>query len=74
MADLRPQYTEEAVGANHPTKTDTINRAYNVEHDVDGTHKLPKSADSTLSGAPVILTIKGSDGNSYYVKGYPTKA
>jgi len=38
MADLRPQYTEEAVGANHPTKTDVINRAYNVEHGIDGTH------------------------------------
>lgn len=38
MADLRPQYNEEAVGANHPTKTDVINRAYNVEHDEDGTH------------------------------------
>lgn len=38
MADLRPQYTDEAVGANHPTKTDVINRAYNVEHDEDGTH------------------------------------
>ncbi len=39
MADLRPQHTEEAVGANHPTKTDVINRAYNVEHEEDGTHK-----------------------------------
>ena len=38
MADLRPQYNEEAVGANHPSKADVINRAYNVEHDVDGTH------------------------------------
>ena len=41
MADLRPQYSEEVVGANHPTKTDVANRAWNVEHDVDGTHKLP---------------------------------
>lgn len=38
MADIRPQYNEEAVGANHPTKADVINRAYNVEHDEDGTH------------------------------------
>ena len=38
MADLRPQYTEEAVGHGHPTKSDVINRAYNVEHDIDGTH------------------------------------
>lgn len=26
MADLRAQYTEEAVGANHPTKADVVNR------------------------------------------------
>jgi len=38
MADLRPQHTEEVVGANHPTKADVANRAWNVEHDVDGTH------------------------------------
>lgn len=74
MADLRPQHNEEAVGANHPTKTDVINRAYNVEHAMDGTHTLPKAVDAILSGAPVILTLKGSDGNAYYVKGYPTKA
>lgn len=40
MADLRPQYSEEAIGANHPTKADIINRAYNVEHEEDGTHEL----------------------------------
>ncbi|GAF81613.1 unnamed protein product, partial [marine sediment metagenome] len=38
MADIRPQYNEEAVGANHPTKADVINRAFNVGHDEDGTH------------------------------------
>ncbi len=31
-------------------------------------------ADATLSGTPVILVIKGSDGNDYYVKAYPIKA
>ena len=41
MADLRPQHNEEVVGANHPTKADIANRAWNIEHDVDGTHKLP---------------------------------
>jgi len=35
---------------------------------------LPKVADATLSGTPVILTIIGSDGTTYYIKGYPTKA
>lgn len=38
MADLRPQYNEGAVGANHPTLADVINRAWNVEHEEDGTH------------------------------------
>jgi hypothetical protein len=32
-----------------------------------------KAADSTLSGAPVVLSIKDVDGNVYYFKGYPTK-
>ena len=43
MADVRPQYNEEAVGANHPTKTDVINRAYDVEHFEDGSHVIAGS-------------------------------
>lgn len=39
MADLRPQYTEEVVAHGHPTKADVTNRAYNVDHEPDGTHK-----------------------------------
>ncbi|MBI2412482.1 MAG: hypothetical protein HYV24_04655 [Deltaproteobacteria bacterium] len=39
MADQRIQYTEELVGANHATKSDTINRLSLVEHNNDGTHK-----------------------------------
>ena len=31
------------------------------------------SADATLSGTPVIFTIKDKDGNAYYIKAYPTK-
>ncbi len=50
MADLRPQHTEEAVGANHPTKTDVINRAYNVEHDEDGTHGAITTTLNLTSG------------------------
>jgi len=50
MADIRPQYTEEAVGANHPTKADVINRAYNLEHDVDGTHKTGIALGTPASG------------------------
>lgn len=36
--DKRIQYTEEMVGANHPTKTDTLNRLPLVEHNTNGTH------------------------------------
>jgi len=39
MADQRIQYTEEMVGANHPSKSDTLNRLALVEHNTDGTHK-----------------------------------
>ncbi len=39
MADQRIVYTEEVVGAGHPTKTDTLNRLALVEHNNDGTHK-----------------------------------
>ncbi|MBI5827663.1 MAG: right-handed parallel beta-helix repeat-containing protein [Deltaproteobacteria bacterium] len=38
MADQRVQYTEEMVGAGHPTKADTLNRLMLVEHGTDGTH------------------------------------
>ena len=44
MADIRPQYGEEAVGANHPTKADVINRAFNVEHSSDGIHNFAAAA------------------------------
>lgn len=37
--DQRIQYTEEMVGASHPTKSDTLNRLSLVEHNNDGTHK-----------------------------------
>ena len=39
-ADQRIQYTEQMVGAGHPTLTDTINRHGIVEHNNDGTHGL----------------------------------
>lgn len=35
---------------------------------------LQKVADATLSGTPVVLTAIGSDGTTYYFKGYPSKA
>lgn len=39
MSDQTIQYTEEMVGAGHPTKGDTLNRALLVGHNADGTHK-----------------------------------
>ncbi len=40
MADQRSLYTEYAVGANHPTLADVINRLSQIEHNTDGTHKM----------------------------------
>lgn len=39
MTDLRINYNEEMVGANHPTKQDTLNRLALEEHHTDGVHK-----------------------------------
>lgn len=38
MADKRILYSEEMVGALHPTKSDTLNRLNLVGHNSDGTH------------------------------------
>ncbi len=49
-------WDEEMVGANHPTKPDTLNRGFLVEHNADGTHSdavKPMTVDnatSSLSG------------------------
>jgi len=40
MSDLRIQYSEEMVGAGHPTKPDTLNRLALVETDQDGHGKF----------------------------------
>ena len=49
MADQRILYTEQMVGAGHPTKADTLNRLALVEHNVDGTHTY--SSDPRADGA-----------------------
>lgn len=60
MADQRAQWTEAAVGANHPTKADTINRLALVEHNNDGTHaKLTQVKDPYVDVRAFGLT-KGS--------------
>jgi hypothetical protein len=46
MADQSIQYTEQMVGAGHPTLPDTLNRLAIVEHNDDGTHsKLTRVTD-----------------------------
>ncbi|MFQ5442702.1 MAG: glycosyl hydrolase family 28-related protein [Thermodesulfobacteriota bacterium] len=51
MADMSIQYTEEMVGAGHPSKADTLNRLALVEHNSDGTHKYEHWADVRAYGA-----------------------
>jgi len=53
MADERIQYTEEMVGAGHPTKADTLNRRADVEHNADGTHK----AAAITSGGGILHSL-----------------
>jgi len=48
MADQRIIYTEEMVGATHPTKSDTLNRLAVVEHSNDGTHNPTASLSADL--------------------------
>jgi len=52
MSDQRIQYTEEMVGANHPTKSDTLNRLALVEADVDGHGKARFLKEQTTIPAP----------------------
>jgi len=53
MSDLRIQYDEEMVGADHPTKSDTLNRLMLAEHDNGGKHRaltLPEQAGDPATG------------------------
>ncbi len=46
--DLRPKSSDDAVAAGHETKTDVINRHYDVEHWPDGTHRaVTQEAEAT---------------------------
>jgi len=53
MADLRIKYNEPAVGANHPTFTDNMNRLALQEHYNTGLHKTIHS-DDIISKGPEI--------------------
>jgi len=64
-ADQRIQYTEEMVGNGHPTKTDTLNRHANVEHNTDGTHKMTSGAAGDMfyhDGTKLTRLGKGTAG------------
>jgi hypothetical protein len=72
------QNTEKVVAENHATLADIANRTTKtlhanaiVDHDADGHHK--GSADTILSGTPIIITVTDSAGTPYYFKAYPTK-
>ena len=57
-ADLRLQYTEEIVGAGHPTKSDTVWRVHDVETDIDGHGKVRYLKEQTA--APSVPTDEGA--------------
>ncbi|MBI5902738.1 MAG: right-handed parallel beta-helix repeat-containing protein [Deltaproteobacteria bacterium] len=52
MAEQRIQYTEEMVGAGHPTKADTLNRLMLVEHGTDGAHKSTNVYTDLITKGP----------------------
>lgn len=66
-AEKRILYTERAVGAGHPTFTDTLNRLTLVEHNNDGTHDIltqvidpwvdVRAAGAGLTDAEIIAAI-----------------
>lgn len=62
MADLRPQYNEQVIGANHPILADVTNRAWDIEHAVDGTHNTSKDVDS-FGGLATAIAIWNADGS-----------
>lgn len=62
MPDQVIGYLEELVGAGHPTKADTLNRALLIEHNADGTHAgvlgnmdVEHAVDGTH---PIVLTLE----------------
>jgi hypothetical protein len=64
---MRIQYSEEVVGANHPTKGDTLNRLTLVETDADG-HGLTRylkvqAADPETAAGECVLYAKSVGGH-----------
>lgn len=67
MTDQIIKYDEEMVGANHPTKADTLNRAFLIEHNSDGTH----GAGVGGTGNHIYDTLTGIDTGSTSVGSTP---
>jgi len=81
--DLIIQFSEEMVGAGHPTKPDTLNRAFLAEHDSAGKHayQIPSGAKMwfyqnvaptgwslVTSTTDCLIAVKGGT-NAYAVTG-----
>ena len=60
MADQRIQATENMIGANHPSLTDTLNRLTEVEHNTDGTHKVITGSPAATLGATTTSSLSAS--------------
>jgi|GEM_PF-2841523 len=85
MTDLRIQYNEEMVGAEHPTKQDTLNRLALAEHHSDGTHKnrpgwlrglraTYKDSDEIYVGPGEIAVDDGAGVRTYFLAAQTAKA
>ena len=55
MAVSTIAYTDEMVGAGHPTKADTLNKLALIEHDTEGKHGSTAWA-AIFSGEPSTVT------------------
>lgn len=59
MSDQRIQYTEKLGGADHPTLSDTLNRAKLVGHENTGQHKVSSLVEAYLTVFPSFGVILG---------------
>lgn len=79
MSDLRIQYSEEMVGAGHPTKPDTLNRLALVESDQDGHGKFrylkaQTTAPATAAGEGALYAKAAAGRPELYYRGQDSAA